>query len=108
MRGMSCLAYSSPGDPFKVLDVKPDSSLSEPLKKGQARVKMLYSPICAYDHRAIESEKSVKKNTKSVIAGREGEFERDSHEIEYVVVLFKCVRRLLASVTDDVTVCCSC
>ncbi len=70
---MSCLAYSSPGDPFKVLDVKSDPSLSDPLKNGQARVKMLYSPICSYDHRAIESPKREKKDTESVIAGREGE-----------------------------------
>ncbi len=86
MRGMSCLAYSSPGDPFKVLDVKPDSSLSNLLKKGQARVKMLYSPICAYDHRAIESLTSAKKSTESVIAGREGELETDSHKIHYIVI----------------------
>ncbi len=86
MRGMSCLAYSSPGDPFKVLDVKPDSSLSNLLKKGQARVKMLYSSICAYDHRAIESLTSAKKSTESVIAGREGELETDSHKIHYIVI----------------------
>ncbi len=84
MRGMSCLAYSSPGDPFKVLDVKPDPpSLSGPLKKGQARVKMLYSPICSYDHRAIESPKREKKNTESVIAGREGNI----FKIQYSAVL---------------------